>query len=68
MIGSISLRSRRSSINFRSCARALNIAPEENEPARLNAAKKRRGFGIEFSSGNAGKDQLTGKRSPYVGA
>ena len=59
MIGSIALRSRRSSISFRSCRRAFDVSPEENEPARLHPSKKRRRLGIEFGSGHAGKDQLT---------
>jgi hypothetical protein len=35
---------------------AFDVSPEDNEPTRLHPSKKRRRFGIEFSSGHAGKD------------
>ena len=59
MIGSIALRSRRSSINFRNCTGALDISPEENEPARLHPAEQGGRLAIEFRPGHTGKDQLT---------
>ena len=40
-------------------SRAFDVSPEDNEPTRLHPSKKRRRPGIEFSSGHAGKDQLT---------
>src|SRR5205085_8181197 len=46
--------------------RGLNIAAEENEPARLNPAKQRRAFRIQFVAGNTSQDQLA-KRSVFHG-
>ncbi len=37
----------------------LNIAPEENEAARLNLAEEAGGFGIEFGAGDADEQELT---------
>ena len=38
--------------------RALDIAPEHDETARLNPPKQIRGFMIEFGSGHAGENEL----------
>ena len=38
----------------------LNVAPEENEAARLDLAEEAGGFGIEFGAGDADEQVLTG--------
>jgi hypothetical protein len=39
--------------------RAFDVAPEQDETARLYAPKQFHGFGVEFFTGNAREDELT---------
>jgi hypothetical protein len=42
---------------------ALDVAPEKDEPARLNPPKQCRRFRIQFVPGNTSENQLTERRA-----